>query len=146
MTEPHVITVCKADPTVEPIAPTVLSITADLPQFAEGVPEREWRRQAIDTYDLDAQKIMLALNALPQGTRDQLLLLMLEHRASLLRVPVIVNRAPLDLTGDPPIQLRAAVATLFEEISRDRSGLAPVSVSGAVESIWFSLRTAGEEK
>jgi hypothetical protein len=86
--EPLVIAVCKADRTVDPIRPAILQITGDLPEGPpRGAPESVWRPACLAQYRVDAERIMQALESLPGGTRDQLLILMLEKTASLFRVP-----------------------------------------------------------
>jgi hypothetical protein len=85
--EPLVITVCKADPTGEPTRPAILRITEDFPEERyKGAPESVWRPAWLAFHRQQAEKIVEALASLPQGTTDQLLLLLLEQRASVLRV------------------------------------------------------------
>lgn len=73
--------VCKAGPTGDQvIAPAVIDISRDLPKHTSD-------GGAHQTFRMDAHSIRDALRALPMGTRDQLLILMLEDTASLLRIP-----------------------------------------------------------
>lgn len=91
MSDERVVVVAKADPTIDPIQSVVLRIEAALPVFT-GKKEREWRSKAFGAYRADAESILSAFCALPQGTLDQVLMLLLERRASLLRVPVLVGK------------------------------------------------------
>jgi hypothetical protein len=93
--DPLLITVCKADATILPVQPAVLSIAGDLPRVA-GTDESEWRPNTLALFRDEAQRIMRALKSLPQGTLDQLLMLLLEGRASLLRVPVLTDDKETD--------------------------------------------------
>jgi len=88
--EPLSITVCKADATILPVQPAVLSITGDLPRVA-GTDESEWRPNTLALFRDEAQRIMRAFSSLPQGTLDQLLMQLLESRASLLRISVLAD-------------------------------------------------------
>ena len=88
--DPLSITVCKADSIGPPVRPAVLNITGNLPEMPGG-REREWVPKSVAIYKDDAARIMRALKSLPQGTLDQLLMLLLESRASLLRVPVLTD-------------------------------------------------------
>lgn len=89
--DPLSITVCKADDTGPAVVRSVtLHIAGALPQFSGG-EEAAWRRAAWATFKDDAARVMRALKSLPQGTLDQLLMLLLESRASLLRVTVLTD-------------------------------------------------------
>lgn len=89
-----VFTVSKADPTgKEPTTGAVLSITGELPDVrstlpttGESIPHSVWRARCLNRHVEDAQQVVAALLHLPQGTLDQVLLLLLQQKASLLRV------------------------------------------------------------
>lgn len=87
MSDPHVFTVGKADPTGKQEPPgAVLHITADLKTVRETLPRVIWVAANRNIHVEDAQQVCAALAHLPQGTLDQVLLRLLEQRASLLRV------------------------------------------------------------
>lgn len=132
---PLVITVSKADPTgKEPTAGAVLQITADLPKLKGEHPYALWRALNFSQHIRDAQQIVTALAALPQGTIDQVLLLLLQQRASLLRVagPVpstcLPEAAPIQPHGteapaeEPPT---AQVVDLMEALKASLAGAKP---------------------
>lgn len=109
MSDPFVFTVGKADSVgKEPTTGAVLNITADLRTVRETLPHAIWRAANLDIHKTDAQQVVAALAHLPQGTVDQVLVLLLEQRASLLRVRVPESFAPLSL--EVPEAFRDAVA------------------------------------
>lgn len=90
MSDIPVFTVAKADPTgKEPTAGAILHITADLSRVRETLPHAIWRASNLSLHEIDARQVVAALAALPQGTIDQVLVLLLQQRASLLRVAVV---------------------------------------------------------
>jgi hypothetical protein len=72
------VTVCKASPVGDQVIGSVtIEISRDLDEYLG--PAQAFRG--------DAQLIRQALRALPMGTRDQLLIMMLEDAATVLRIP-----------------------------------------------------------
>ena len=75
------VSICKASPTRDPIDSVMIDIVDEIPHDL-GTLERH---RAL--YEHDARELFDALKgSLPGGTMDALLRLLLEHRASLLRV------------------------------------------------------------
>lgn len=123
-----------------------LRIEGEMEGPSPQVKELDWRRAARDSFLFDAQIVLRALHSLPQGTLDQVLALLLRDRASLL-VVAVERPQKLDLPQDPPPALRACMATIFEEWSKDREQRAgdqfrpgPVGVGGAAQAVWETLR------
>ncbi len=56
------------------------------PEFPPYGNDTEWVRRMGQFYNVEAQKLMEALQSLPGGTWDRLLCLMLDKKASLYRV------------------------------------------------------------
>lgn len=80
MSDPAVFTVAKADPIgKEPIPGAVLKITAELARVRETLPHAIWRASCLSIHELDARQVVAALANLPQGTLDQVLLLLLQQ-------------------------------------------------------------------
>lgn len=79
--------VCKASPTGDQVIETrIIEISRDIKEYlgpAGSCPEQV----VADAFRVDAQLIREALRALPQGTRDRLLIMMLEDAATVLRIP-----------------------------------------------------------
>lgn len=75
-------TVCKADPITEPVEGVNLVISDDLPYFHT----LKTLEHAEIFYKVQAGIVFNALNeSLPQGTRHQLLIIMLEKHVNLYR-------------------------------------------------------------
>lgn len=85
--------VCKASPVGDQvIAPRVLEISLSIESYSgpagtEPGNDRCCGSSPARLYRRDAQLIRDALRALPMGTRDQLLIMLLEDYASILRIP-----------------------------------------------------------
>lgn len=143
MSDPLVFTVSKADPTgKEPTAGAVLNITADLPIVRDTLPRAIWRAANIDRHVQDAQQVVAALAHLPQGTVDQVLVLLLEQRASLLRVAGSGwPAAPAAWLKAPP-EFRAAVSAALDETA-DSEGVPDADKLAA--ALWESLRPRGKD-
>lgn len=140
---PLVIKACKADPIGrEPIQSVILEVSTKIPPL--NTSTASYRRDALNFFRGQAEKVLDVLVALPQGTLDQVLLLLLERRASLLVVPGIAPAAlvPAAIPPAPPDGFRASVAVLFEEIGRERPGLQPVTVQSATQALWEGVRFA----
>lgn len=76
------ITVCKAQPTGDQVIPTVvLKIDGDIPS-----PKSDnWQEEYEHFYMAQAGLIMEALESLPQGTRHQLLIKLLQDKLCLFK-------------------------------------------------------------
>lgn len=86
--QPIHVTVAKADATAGVSRFGTIAITEKIPQFEDS----DWERRSSEFYDSQAAQIVDALALLPGATWDRVLLLMLERRASLLRVSI--HRGP----------------------------------------------------
>ncbi len=143
MSEALVFTVAKADPVdKEPTVGAVLNITADLGQGRETLPRAVWRAANLTIHVVDAQQVVAALSALPQGTIDQVLVLLLQQRASLLRVAGPFPPPPgiQDLPDDPTGEFVCAVTVILDEAKTFRPALPPVTPESAASALWFALR------
>lgn len=144
MPDPVVFTVSKADPILRdgPVAGAVLNITGELPRVRETLPHAIWRAANINQHREDALQVAAALAHLPQGTIDQVLLLLLEQRASLLRV---AGRWPAaEVWPEPPAAFRAMVRMVV-----GRFNLAGPEYPDATEAtalLWESLRSRSAEE
>ena len=80
------ITIPKADPSAGEIEGVVIEITGDMPDFSDMVDWREGAKRAKRYYIYTAKKLFDAIvNHVARGVVDQLLLMLLESRASLYR-------------------------------------------------------------
>jgi hypothetical protein len=79
--------VCKASPVGDQIVdPVAIEISGDLDNTVG--PAGEQPSEVVAQIMLeDAARLRLALRHLPMGTRDQLLIMMLEDAATVLRIP-----------------------------------------------------------
>lgn len=129
MSDAYVFTVGKADPTgKEPTQGAVLNITADLRTIRETLPHTIWRAATINIHVEDARQVAAALAHLPQGTIDQLLVILLQQRASLLRVTCAFPAAQFPASPSP--EFRAAVAHGLDTST---------GVDDLPEAIWAAL-------